>query len=409
MCADSVPTSATSFAPLADVRIVDLTSSLAGPWCTAILAALGADVVKVERPGAGDEARDWGPRFFPGGSVLFFAANPGKRSLALDLKTREGREALLRLVDRADVFTASLRPGAAERLGLGPDELRARNPGLIVCTVGAFGHTGPLAHQPGYDPLMQAAAGIVSVTGEPDRPGVRVGSSLVDLATGLWAAIGVLAALRDRDAAAAGTGRTVDVSLFESALSLLPYQLADVLAGAPPPGRHGTAFPLIVPYQVLPTRDGELMVAAGNDRLFSTLCGALGALELATDPRFDTNPLRVEHRTELIPLLEARTRERTTADLLSALEAAGVPAAPVRTLDEVAAHEQTHALGILQQLGDRTAVAPPLSLNGERVTFPGPPPLLGEHTAEVLREAGYSDAEIDALEAAGVVQRAPAR
>ena len=407
MCANSVPISHGPFAPLAGLRVVDLTSSLAGPWCTAILAALGADVVKVERPGAGDEARDWGPPFFPGGSVLFFAANPGKRSLALDLKSSEGRDALLRLVERADVFLASLRPGAAERLGFGPNELRARNPRLVVCTVGAFGATGPLAHQPGYDPLMQAAAGIVSVTGEPDRPGVRVGSSLVDLATGVWAALGVVSALRERDTT--GAGRAVDVSLFETALSLLPYQLANVLAGAPPPARHGTAFPLIVPYQVFPTRDGELMIAAANDRLFAALCTALGSPGLASDPRFATNPLRVEHRTDLIPLLEARTREASTRDLLVALEAAGVPAAPVRTLDEVAAHEQTHALGILQQLGDRTAVAPPLSLDGARVRFAGPPPLLGEHTEEVLREAGYSAAEIDALEAAGVVQRAPAR
>ena len=387
-----------SFLPLAGVRVLDLTSSLAGPTCTEILAALGADVVKVEHPGRGDEARDWGPRFFEGGSVMFFAANAGKRSVGLDLKSAAGLDVLLRLADGAAVVVQSLRPGTAERLGFGPGALRARNPGLVYCTIGAFGHAGPLAAEPGYDPLMQAAAGIMSVTGEPDRPPVRVGVSLIDIGTGVWAALAIVAALHE------GGGRTLDLSLYETALSLLPYQLTAVLAGEPVPERQGSAFPLIVPYQVFATADGQLMIVAGNDRLFTALCEVLGAHELVSDPRFATNPLRVGHRDELIALLEQLIAGRATAELLDRLRAAGVPASPVLDVADVAAHEQTRALGILQELDGHGTVAPPISVDGERVRFRSPPPRVGQHTAEVLAEAGYAKAEIADLAAAGVVR-----
>lgn len=393
-----------TFLPLEGVRVLDLTSSLAGPYCTEILAAFGADVVKVEHPERGDEARAWGPPFFPGGSALFFAANAGKRSLALDLKKPAGKEALLRLADGADVLIQSMRPGAAERLGLGAGVARARNPRLVYCSVGAYGRRGPLRDLPGYDPLMQAHAGLVSVTGEPDRPGVRVGASVVDQTTGMWAALAILAALRERDAT--GRGREVDVSLYESALALVPYHLAEAIASGRAPGRHGTAFPLIVPYQVFATADGELMIAAGNDGLFARLCATLGLPEFAEDARFATNPLRVRYRDELIPLLERRLAEQPSAAWVDRLRAVGVPVAPVQDLVQVAGDKQTRALGILQQLGGLTAVAPPLVVDGDRVPFRSPPPLLGEHSAEVLREAGFSGAEIAGLVADGVVRLA---
>jgi crotonobetainyl-CoA:carnitine CoA-transferase CaiB-like acyl-CoA transferase len=351
-------------------------------------------VIKVERPDTGDESRHWGPPFWDGEGVLFLAANASKRSLALSL-TGDGIEALRRVVDTADVFVQSLRPGLAEEKGLGPDSLRARNSRLVYCSIGAFGRVGPLRSQPGYDPLMQAAGGILSVTGERGGPGVRVGVSVVDLSTGLWAALAILAALLE------GGGRTIDLSLYETAVGLVGYHVTGFLASGEAPGRHGTAFPLIVPYQTFPTQDGELMIAAANDRLYAAL---RDALELPDEPRFATNPGRVENRDELVEAISQRTRRRASAELLELLERAGVPAAPVNDVAQVAGHPQTAALGLLQDLGTYTTVPLPLSLDGERAVHRSAPPTLGQHTAAILRDSGYGDEEIAALAAEGVIR-----
>jgi crotonobetainyl-CoA:carnitine CoA-transferase CaiB-like acyl-CoA transferase len=399
------------FLPLEGTKVVDVTTSIAGPYCAEILAALGAEVVKIERPDTGDDARAWGPPFWNGESAMFLSVNAGKRSLAVSLADERGREIVRRLADGADVFIQSLRPGLAERMGLGPEVIRARNRRIVYCSVGAYGHVGPLSHEPGYDALMQAAGGLISITGEPGRTGVRVGSSLIDMGTGIWSALAIVAALLERERT--GEGTTVDTSLYETALGYIGYHLVGYLADGTVPSRQGTRFPMVAPYQVFPTRDGELMIAGGNDRLFALLCGVVGMSGLVSDERFSTNPDRVRNREELVTLLSSRLRERDTADWHARLTAAGVPAAPVADIADVANAPQTSALEMMQpiahpQIPELRLAALPLSFDRERAAHRSPPPIVGEHTADVLSELGYSGDEIAALATDGVVRLASA-
>jgi crotonobetainyl-CoA:carnitine CoA-transferase CaiB-like acyl-CoA transferase len=393
--------------PLDGMRVVDVTTSIAGPYCAEILAALGADVVKVERPDTGDDGRAWGPPFWNGESAMFLAVNAGKRSLAVSLSDERGREVVLRLADGADVFLQSLRPGLADRLGLGVDALRARNPRLVYCSVGAYGRIGPLREQPGYDALMQAAGGLISMTGEPGRPGVRIGSSLIDMGTGMWSALGTVSALYERERT--GEGAVVDTSLYETALGYIGYHLVGYLADGTVPHGQGTMFPMVAPYQVFATSDGELMVGGGNDRIFGILCDVLELPGLVDDERFRTNPDRVRNREELAGIVADRLREHDTAHWLDRLTAAGVPAAPVADVADVVEAEQTKALGLLQPMEhpaipDLRLPALPLSFDGERAAHASAPPVVGEHSEEILRELGYTGGEIAALAADAVIR-----
>jgi crotonobetainyl-CoA:carnitine CoA-transferase CaiB-like acyl-CoA transferase len=305
---------------------------------------------------------------------------------------------LLRLVDRADVFVQSLRPGLADELGLGAEALRARKPDLVHCTISSYGRVGPKQSLPGYDPLLQAAAGLISVTGEPGGGGVRVGVSLIDHATGMYAAFAILAALH------AGGGRTLDVSLWETALSFVSYHLIGNVETGAVPTPQGTAFHAIAPYQVFAAADGGLMITAANDRLFYKLVEAIGLPELADDPRFRTNPDRVTNRSALVDALAPRLLEETRRAWLERLEAAGVPAAPVQDIGEVATDPQTEAVGIVRQVGDYLTLGPAFSADGDRPEYRSPPPPLGAHTAEILAEAGYSAAEFEAMAKDGIIR-----
>jgi len=393
--------------PLEGVVVVDLTQNVAGPFCTQILGDMGAEVLKVERPGRGDDARAWAPPFWGEESASFMAMNRNKKSLALDLKREGGLEVLRRLVARADVFVQSLRAGVIEELGLGFARARALNPRVVYCSVTAYGARGPLADLPGYDPLMQAYGGLMSVNGHPGQEPARVGTSIVDMGTGMWAALGIVAALRQRDA----TGRAVEVTtaLFETALMWVSYHAMGYLASGEVPQPQGSGTAMIAPYQAFPTVDGYAMIAAGSDALFARLAAALGAPALAADPRFADNPSRVRHRRELVDALSARTRALKAADLLERLRAAGVPCAPILTVDAVLAEPQTRASGVLvsaphPRLPDYRSIGLPLLWDGTRPEVRRVPPLLGEHSADILTWLGYTLDDVRALRARGVIE-----
>jgi crotonobetainyl-CoA:carnitine CoA-transferase CaiB-like acyl-CoA transferase len=361
--------------------MVELGHSVAAPFAGQIFSELGAQVIKIEKAD-GDDARKWGPPFWEGASAFFQALNRNKQSVVCELRDPAQLAALKQLIcDRADIVIQNLRPGHVDKLGLDGPGLLELKPSLIYCNLGAFGRTGPLKDLPGYDPLMQAFGGIMSTTGEPGRPSVRVGASIVDMGTGMWSVIGILTALHERHTS--GRGRVVDVSLFETASCWVSLLAAQFMASGQLAGKQGSGAPGIVPYKGYVTRDGEVVVAAGSDGLFRSLAGALDRPEWLTDARFTDNPSRVAHQAELYAMLDAIMAQQTTAYWIERLEAVGVPCSPVNDLAQMLAHPQTSALGLVQSVPGTGMqfVGLPLSFDGQRAQPVSAPPRLGEHNA----------------------------
>lgn len=375
-----------SIRPLAGITVVEIGHSIAAPYAGMILGELGAEVVKVENPQGGDACRGWGPPFTEGTATAFHAFNRAKRGITIDLTDPAQVETLRSLIrDRADVLIHNLKHGALDRYGLSAAALTAEKPSLVYCNIGAFGSVGPLRDRPGYDPMMQAYGGLMSLLGEDGRPPVRVTVSIIDMATAMWAVIGILAALQERRRT--GRGGVVDTSLYETTLAWMTLPISAYLANGEIPARHGSGVEQIVPYQAFAAADGHLMVAAGNDNLFRKLCGAIGRPGLADDPRFATNSDRVVHRAALIPVLADLFAAEPMAVWAARLDAAGIPNGPIHTVDQVAADAQTAALGMIQQLRSISLIGLPLSFDGARPPLAKLAPGLGEDNAAVIDRA----------------------
>lgn len=375
--------------PLEDVRVLDLSRAAAGPYCTMMLGDMGADIIKLEMSKVGDECRHFGPPFQEGESPYFLIMNRNKRSITLNLKRQEGKEILLRMIPQCDVLIENFRPGTMDRLGLGYEALRQINPRLIYCSISGFGTTGPDAHLPGYDLIAQGMGGIMSVTGEPGGRPLRVGIAQADLTAGMFAAYGVLVALHHREKT--GEGQRLETSLFESQIAQLTFQAGRYFATGESPKPAGNQHPLIAPYETFKTRDGYINIAVGNNDLWSRFCKVMDMEAYEKDPRFETNPRRVENRQALIQVIEERTSQFELEKLREMLDKAGIPNGPVWEIHDALNAPQTLARNMVQEMdhpsvGKIRLTGIPVKLEGSPGELRRPPPMLGEHTEEVLRE-----------------------
>jgi crotonobetainyl-CoA:carnitine CoA-transferase CaiB-like acyl-CoA transferase len=386
------------------VKVLDLTTFVTGGFCSLMLANQGADVVKVERPGVGDDNRHSGPPFIDGESPYFWTINYGKKSVELDLKTEAGLEALYDLVEKADVFIQNFRPGTAERIGVDDETIRAHNDEIVYCAISAYGQTGPWSQRPGYDLMIQGMSGIMSVTGEEDGQPVKVGLPMTDLITAMWAAFGISGALYRRQQT--GEGEYIDLGMLDAALPWLTKQAGKVFAGESP-SRMGTKDPVLAPYQTFPTADGYINVAALNEKLWSAFCEAIDRPDLEDDDRFATNSDRVDNMNELEAIISETLQERTTDEWMSRIvEDAGVPAGPVFDVEDALYNEQTEARDVMTTLehpehGEVPVIEHPLQYENADSGFEAPAPKLGEHNRNVFDEIGYTEDEIEALEEQG--------
>lgn len=392
--------------PLAGIKVLELARTLAGPYCSMILADMGADVLKVEQPGIGDETRGFTPPALEGESCYYLSLNKNKQGITLNLKTEEGKQIVRELVKDADVLIENFRTGTMEKLGLGYDELKEINPRLVYCAVSGFGRTGPMKNEPAYDVVMQAFGGLMSVTGEPDRPPVKVGFSIVDLTTGMYACIGTLLALWAREKT--GRGQFVEASLLESIVSLQTYLAQSVMATGKIPGRLGSGHPNMAPYQVFETKDSYVVIAVTQDRLWRKMCDALGLDDLKEHPKFAVNADRVKNRTELIELMTDFTRSRTTKEISTKLKEAGVPGGPINNIADVLADPQVIHRGMIQEvehptIGTLKMLGIPVKLSETPGSVRMAPPTLGQNNIEVLSRLGYSQEDIAVLKDKGVI------
>ncbi len=394
--------------PLSDIKVLDLSRVLAGPYCSMMLGDLGAEVIKVELPEAGDDTRHWGPPEAGGEAAYYLCLNRNKRSLTVNMKTAPGREIIRKLALRSDILIENYKVGTLQKMGLGYADLRRENPRLIYCSITGFGQNGPYKDKPGYDFMIQGMGGIMSFTGEPDGPPMKVGVAIVDITAGLFATSAILAALRHRDLT--GEGQFVDIALLDAVLAWLANVGSNYLVSGELPRRYGNGHPNIVPYEPFKAGDGVYFaLAVGNDRQWVNFCNLAGLEPLARDPRFATNPQRVLHREELIPIIAAKMLEKTSSEWLQQLDELKIPCGPINTLDKVFADPQVKARQMVAEVPHPTAgmvklVASPMKFSQTSCQIHRHPPLLGEHTEEVLSAVlGYSREEIDALRQEGAI------